>query len=147
MNRIELEEYQGKLQMSLMSAVGAESCRLLPSGWVCECKLINGKEITIFVNERTEAGFMDRIYTFSEDWMDYIKDLQGSALIAIVQENKPERLHLIDPEAPELSGFSLSHSVDEFGTILYHYTKRDSYLAISKRYESGMGTRSRGEKS
>ena len=114
-----------KITESVLSAIGSKKGKMLPSGWVIEAKSCVGRDIMIFVNERKPRSFGDMVYSFHDDgFMSFVKNYQGSALIAVVNAENPEQLYIIDPENPEECGFSHFVSETDGDEILHHYAKK-----------------------
>ena len=112
-----------ELERAVLEAIGAKKGKLFPSGWVLEAVMPDDRIVMVFINERSSSAFKDNVYTFSDAWMENVKDYPENGLICIVDKENLQNLYIIDPQDPTTTGFNLSVSYDEYETPVYNYIK------------------------
>lgn len=118
-----MESKNLELERAVLEAIGAKEGKLFPSGWVLEAIMPDDRIVMVFINERSSSAFKDNVYTFSDAWMENVKDYPENALICVAEKGNSKGLYIIDPNDPTTTGFNNYVSLDEFGDPVYSYVK------------------------
>ena len=116
-----------ELKTAIAQATGAKSVEFSPSGRVADLILRDGSAVSTMVNERETASFNQNILTFSNEYFESAKSVNGEdgkkGMIIIYDMSNFNRVLVIDLFSPSKCGFDYLTSVDEWGGIWHHYLK------------------------
>ena len=112
--------------MAIAQATGAKSVKFSPSGSVADLILSDGSKESCLVDNRSLDAFEAQIYTFSDDFIQTLKDVNDGGergLIIVSDDSDFSRIFVINPYCPSPCGVDYLESVDEWGAVWHHYLK------------------------
>ena len=116
-----------ELKTAIAQATGAKSVKFSPNGRVADLIMRDGSKESCLVDNRSLDAFEAQIYTFSDDFMQTLKDVndeeEGKGLIIVVDDSDLSRVFVINPNCPSLCEVNYLKSVDEWEGVWHHFIK------------------------
>lgn len=114
------------LKQAIAQATGAKSVKFSPNGRVADLIFRDGSKESCLVDNRSLDAFEAQIYSFSDDFLQDLKAINGEeekGLIVVTDDSDLSRIFIINPYCPSPCGVDYMESVDEWGSIWHHYLK------------------------
>lgn len=116
-----------ELKKAIAQATGAKSVKFSPNGRVVDLILRDGSKESCLVNIRSIDAFEAQIYSFSDDFLQTLKAVNGEeedkGLIIVADDSDLSRIFVINPYCPSPCGLDYMESADEWNSIWHHYIK------------------------